>query len=57
LSQTLMAGSGNGDSVEPAESLSNETTLEKNRHDSESFDLFVQFVDKLRDRTKSKENA
>jgi len=57
LKQTFLAGASNGDSVEPAENLSQETTLERNQHDSESFDLFVQFVDKLRDRTKSKENA
>jgi general secretion pathway protein A len=57
LKQAFLSDASNGDSVEQAENLSQETTLEKNRHDSESFDLFVQFVDKLRDRTKSKENA
>jgi general secretion pathway protein A len=57
LKQTLVPGTSNGDSAEGSENLSQETNPEKNRHDSESFDLFVQFVDKLRDRTKSKENA
>jgi type II secretory pathway predicted ATPase ExeA len=34
------------------ENPSESSVLDKGRYDSESFDLFVQFVDKLRDRTK-----